>query len=354
MTTSLFTPYTLGALELPHRVLMAPMTRNRAGAEGVPTALNAEYYRQRAGAGLIITEGTQPSAAGQAYPGTPGLHDDAQQRGWEPVIEAVHDARGRIFIQLMHGGRISHPLLQPGGARPVAPSAVKPAGEVFIGAGMVPFVTPRELRREELAVVREQFVAAARRAIAAGADGVELHAANGYLLHQFLSARTNRRGDDYGGASIANRIRFVVEVAAAVSAAIGGDRVGVRISPGGTFNDMDEPDAIATYTVLLQSLGWLGLAYVHVIESADAGFSAVDVTRGAWRGTLIANGVDAEVALAAGRADLVSFGRAFLANPDLPERLRAGAPLNAADPDTFYGGEARGYVDYPVLAEAVA
>jgi N-ethylmaleimide reductase len=359
MAVSLFAPYRLGGLELPNRILMAPMTRNRAGAGGVPGALNAEYYAQRAGAGLIITEGSQPSATGQGYPGTPGLHDAAQQRGWAGVVDAVHRAGGRIFIQLMHAGRVSHSALQPAGGRPVAPSAVRPAGEVFTGAGWEPFEMPRTLERRELPGIRQEFVGAARRAMAAGAEGVELHAANGYLLHQFLAAGINHRDDGYGG-SIENRIRLTVEVATAVAEAVGGDAAGLRISPANTFNDVSEPDAREVYRALLEALRPLGLAYLHVIESPpDAGFSALELARRHWDGPIVANSGgwelwdagDAQAIVEAGQADLVSFGRQFLANPDLPGRLRVGAHLNAPDQATFYGGTERGYTDYPRLAE---
>jgi N-ethylmaleimide reductase len=362
MTPSLFRPYALAGLELSNRVLMAPMTRNRAGASGIPGRLNAAYYAQRAGAGLIITEGTQPTAAGRGYPGTPGLHNDLQQAGWARVAGAVHRAGGALFVQLMHAGRISHPTLQPAGARPVAPSAVRPAGELFTGAGMEPFTMPRALDRDELPALPDGFAEAARRAVAAGADGAELHAANGYLLHQFLSSAVNRRADDHGG-PVAHRIRLVVDTAARVAEQIGAHRVGIRISPANPFNDMLEPDAQAVYPALLGALDRLGLAYLHVVESPPgAGFSAIDLARRHWTGPLIANsggwqlwGRDqAQAILDAGRADLISFGRQFLANPDLPERLRLGSRLNEPDPTTFYGGDERGYLDYPTLATAAS
>jgi N-ethylmaleimide reductase len=362
VTPSLFSTYRLARLDLPNRVLMAPMTRNRAGATGIPTQLNAEYYGQRAGAGLIISEGTQPSPSGQGYPGTPGIHNDLQQAGWARVADAVHRTGGRIFVQLMHAGRISHTAILPGGAQPVAPSALRPAGELFTGEGTEPFGTPRALERDELAGIASDFAQAARRAVAAGADGVELHAANGYLLHQFLSEAVNRRDDDYGG-PVSNRIRLVVETAAAVAEVVGGQRVGVRISPANPFNDMAEPDAEAVYPALLRALGPLGLAYLHTVESPPgAGFSSIDLARLHWAGPLIANsggwelwgGEHAQALLDSGRADMVSFGRHFLANPDLPERLRLGTHLNEADPATFYGGDGRGYVDYPTLRKAAS
>jgi N-ethylmaleimide reductase len=351
---ALLSPYRLGALELPNRIVMAPMTRNRAGAGNVPTELNATYYAQRASLGLLVAEGTQPAAMGQGYPGTPGLHDDHQEAGWRAVAGAVHDAGGRIFVQLMHAGRISHPSLLPGDALPVAPSVIRPAGQTFAGD---PFVTPRALEPEELPGVIAAFANAAQRAVRAGLDGVELHAANGYLLHQFLASATNRRTDAYGG-SIARRLRLVVETAAAAAEAIGAEHVGIRISPANPFNDMREDDARAVYAALLDALAPLGLAYVHVVESPPgAGFSALDLARAHWPGTLIANSGAAmpwtpEYAgtiAAAERADLVSFARHALANPDLAERIRRGARLNEPDPSTFYGGGHRGYTDYPTL-----
>jgi N-ethylmaleimide reductase len=275
------------------------------------------------------------------------------------VVEAVHRAGGRIFIQLMHAGRISHPALQPGGRLPVAPSAVQPAGRVFTGTAWEPFETPRPLERHELPSIRREFAAAAHRAIAAGADGVELHAANGYLLHQFLAAGINHRNDDYGG-SIENRIRLTVEIATAVAEAVGDHATGIRISPANPFNDVSEPDAPDVYRALLEALQPLGLAYLHVIASPpDVGFSALQLARRHWRGPIVANSgtrqlwnaSDAQAILDAGLADLVSFGRHFLANPDLPRRLEIGAHLNEPDEATFYGGDARGYTDYPRLDE---
>ncbi len=346
---ALFNPYQLGPITLANRIVMAPMTRNRAGASNAPTALNATYYAQRAGAGLIVTEGTQPSAIGQGYPATPGLHSDEQVAGWRLVADAVHAAGGHIFVQLMHAGRISHPSILPDGATPVAPSTTAPAGGVFTGQGMEPFGTPRALETHELAGVVAEFVDAARRADAAGLDGVELHAANGYLLNQFLSTNTNTRADAYGGSPQA-RILLVVEVAEAVAEAIGAERVGIRVSPGGTFNSIDDAEAHLTYPALARALNGLGLAYLHVIE--PEGYSAVDLLRPVWSGTLIAaggfSGASAAAAVEHGRADLAAFGHEFIANPDLPARLAAGVTLAEGDASTYYGGDHRGYTDYPL------
>lgn len=352
--STLFEPYQLGPYRLSNRLVMAPMTRNRAAADGVPGELAATYYAQRASAGLIVTEGIQPSAVGQGYPGTPGLHTDAQQAGWSGVAAGVHARGGVIFAQLMHAGRISHPDLI--GSQPVAPSAVRPAGEVFTPSGLQPFQTPRALGAAELPGVVAEFVAAARRAVAAGLDGVELHAANGYLLQQFLADNTNQRSDNYGGSASA-RARFVLEVSAAVAAAIGPERVGIRISPGGEFNDIAETTTAATYRALLDGLRPLSLAYLHLVAD-PAGELAASLRPEFPQPVIINTGfagrsdrATAETVLAAGQGDLFSIGRAFLANPDLVERLRRGAPLNDPDEATFYQGGRRGYVDYPALAE---
>ena len=350
--TDLFAPYQLGALELANRLVMAPLTRNRAGAGEAPTALAAEYYGQRATAGLIVSEGTQPSAVGQGYPHTPGLHTDEQVAGWRLVADAVHARGGRIVAQLMHAGRIGHPSIT--GQQSVAPSAVTPAGQVFTEDGMQDFHEPRALATDELPGVVAEYVDASRRAVDAGLDGVELHAANGYLLHQFLGDVTNTRTDSYGG-SPENRVRFVVEVAQAVSAAIGADRVGIRISPGHGANDMAESEVEQTYTALLEGLAPLGLLYLHVLEGPDTTYT--EQLRKLWDGPVVFNNgftVDSTLETAqelvdSGAADLVAFGRAFIANPDLVERLRTGAALNTPDSATFYGGGAEGYTDYPAL-----
>jgi N-ethylmaleimide reductase len=349
--TDLFSPYQLGSLDLANRFVMAPLTRNRAGAGQAPTALAAEYYGQRATAGLIITEGTQPCAVGQGYPHTPGLHTDQQVAGWKLVADAVHARGGLIAAQLMHAGRISHEAIT--GLRPVAPSAVKPAGEVYTEQGMKSFEAPRALEAAELAGVIAEFVDAARRAMEAGLDAVELHAANGYLLQQFLADGSNTRTDGYGG-SPENRARFVVEVADAVSSAIGADKVGIRVSPGGTFNDITETQTEQTYAALLDGLNPLGLLYLHILEGPETGFR--EQLRKQWDGAVIVNTgftgpsdlATAQEAIDTGAADLFCIGRGFLANPDLVQRLHMGAELNKPDMATFYSGGANGYTDYPV------
>ena len=348
-----FRPVTAGALQASNRLWMAPLTRNRADADGTPNDLSVEYYRQRAGAGVIISEGSQPSAVGQGYPNTAGLVTDANEAGWKRVADAVHADGGRIVAQLMHVGRISHPDTT-GGRTPVAPSAVRPAGEVFTVNGQQDFPTPRELADDELPGVAGEFADAARRAVAAGVDGVELHAANGYLLHQFLADGVNARTDAYGG-SPENRARFVVEVAQATADAIGADRIGIRISPGNPFNDIAESD-LSVYDHLVGRLAEVGLAYIHVV--GEPGDPIVAKLRVAWPNTFVLNtgfGMDSdrdglERLLADGEVDAVTVGRPFLANPDLVERWRAGAELNEPDPATFYGGGAEGYTDYPRLS----
>jgi N-ethylmaleimide reductase len=358
---NLFTPFQLGPYELRNRVVMAPMTRSRAGDGNTPTQMMAEYYGQRAGAGLIVTEGAQVSPEGVGYPDTPGIHTDAQVDGWRAVTDAVHAEGGRIFLQLWHVGRVSHPSLQPGGVLPVAPSAIGIEGEkLYTAAGLVPYVTPRALETDEISRIVEQYAEGARRAYRAGFDGVELHGANGYLIDQFLRDGSNHRTDRYGGTA-ENRSRFLMEVTAAVVDVWGGERVGVRLSPMGSYNGMRDSDPVATFSVAAHGLNRFGLAYLHVVEPVDAGTSGGRVTRvlkAVFRGPLMANGgYGAETGNAAvrrGQADLVSFGASFLANPDLPERLRTGAPLNPPDRATFYGGDARGYTDYPVLQTADA
>jgi N-ethylmaleimide reductase len=295
----------------------------------------------------------QPSAVGQGYPGTPGLHTDEQVAGWRLVADAVHARGGKVVAQLMHTGRIGHPSIT--GLQPVGPSAVRPAGQVFTPEGMQDFVEPRALETSELPGVVAEFVDAAQRAVAAGLDGVELHAANGYLLHQFLADGSNVRTDAYGG-SPERRARFVVEVAAAVAGAIGAQRVGIRVSPGHAFNDMSETEVEATYEALVTGLEPLGLLYLHVAE--DPGTRYQDALRKLFTGPVVlstgfAGASDRETAQAvvdSGAADLFAVGRAFLANPDLVERLRTGAPLNEPDPSTFYAGTAKGYTDYPTLS----
>ncbi|MFE9900586.1 alkene reductase [Streptomyces achromogenes] len=353
MTTA-FDPVDLPGLRLANRIAMAPMTRSRAAAGGLPTALTAAYYAQRASAGLIVTEGIQPSAVGQGYPDTPGLHTAGQIAAWRPVTDAVHAAGGRIFAQLMHTGRAGHPDLLPEGLVNVAPSAVAARGQVYTHQGPKDFVTPRELSEAEIHATLADFAAAARGAVEAGFDGVELHGANGYLVHQFLAPGSNRRTDGWGG-SVAGRVRFAVAAVRAVAEAIGPGRTALRISPGNPLNDIEEPEPEPEYTALLDALEPLGLAYLHVMESAD--FRALTpVLRKRFGGAFVLNpategptGPDALALIEDGSADLVAFGRLFLANPDLPARLRAGGPFNPADPATFYGGGAEGYTDYPTL-----
>ena len=351
----LFTPLTAGQLKLPNRVVMAPLTRNRAGEGNVPQAMNVEYYRQRASAGLIIAEATQISPQGLGYPSTPGIHSAQQIDGWQEVVLAVHDRGGRIVLQLWHVGRISHPSLQPGGVLPVAPSAIRPAGDAVTYTGMQPFVTPRALETQELPALVEQYAQAAHHAMQAGFDGVEIHAANGYLLDQFLRDGSNRRTDLYGG-SLENRMRLLREVTAAVCGVMGAGRVGVRISPENSFNDMHDSDPQATFEQVAVMLDGFGLAYLHVVEGDMPSFvRTLDYgrIRAAFSGCYLANaGYDlarAQQAIQSGAADMVSFGTLYIANPDLVERFRQGAALNTPDPDTFYGGDEHGYTDYPAL-----
>ncbi|HRO59248.1 MAG TPA: alkene reductase [Burkholderiaceae bacterium] len=365
MTRTLFSPLELGALTLSHRLVMAPLTRMRAAQPGnVPHALNVEYYRQRASrGGLIITEGAQISPTGQGMPATPGIHSEAQIEGWKAVTQAVHDKGGLIFQQLWHVGRISHSSLL-GGERPVAPSAIAAPGNTFTANfDRAPFETPRALERAEIAAVIADYAQAARNARQAGFDGVEIHAANGYLLEQFLPSRSNQRADDYGG-SIENRGRIVLEVAEAVSAVFGADRVGIRLSPFGVANGSGEDEPLPLYTHLIGRLARLDLAYLHLIEPRASGAGGAEVDhqnvpfaselfRAHWPNVLIAAGnyrpETAAVAIEAGRADAIAFGRLFIANPDLPDRARRGSALNSYERATFYGGGAEGYVDYPAL-----
>ena len=356
----LFTPFQLGPYRLANRMVMAPLTRNRAGPGGVPQALNAAYYAQRATAALIITEASQISPQGLGYPNTPGIHEPEQAAGWRRVTEAVHARDGRIFLQLWHVGRISHPALQPGGALPVAPSAIRPEGQAVTHEGPRDFVTPRALALREIPGIIDQYRAAARNAVSAGFDGVEVHAANGYLLDQFLRDGSNRRDDAYGG-PIANRARLLLEVTEAVAEVWGAARVGVRISPVNSFNSMSDSDPDATFGTVAQALNRFGLAYLHVVER-DSSDREPEPSydrrrlRNAFDGPYIANGsydrLRGDWALASGGADLVALGKDFLANPDLPERFRRHAPLNQPDPATFYGGDGRGYTDYPALDAA--
>ena len=362
----LFSPLAAGPFEFPHRVVMAPMTRNRAGPGNVPHALNAAYYRQRSDAAIVITEATQICPEGLGYPGTPGIHSAEQTDGWTEVTDAVHEAGGLVFLQLWHVGRISHPDLQPGGRLPVAPSAVRPTGDAMTADGMKPFVTPRALEAGEIPGLVEQYAEAAANAERAGFDGVEIHGANGYLLDQFTRDGANRRDDGYGG-SVENRCRLPLEVADAVVGVWGADRVGYRISPFQPFNDMADSDPAATFSHLAARLAERDLLYLHVVELGrpgegdgqaflDSRDPLMRELRRIWPGMLIVNGGydrgKSEAVIGAGEADMVAFATRFLANPDLPERLLAGSALNEPDRATFYGGGAEGYTDYPFLGEA--
>ena len=355
--TDLFTPIKLGRTELRNRIVMAPLTRNRAGEGNVPTPLNVEYYAQRASAGLIITEATPISDMGHGYPATPGVHTQEQVAGWKKVVEAVHARGGKIYLQLWHVGRISHPSLLPNNQLPVAPSALKPAGQAFTYSGLQDFVTPRALETGEIPAIIEDYRKAAQNAQAAGFDGVEVHAANGYLLDQFLRDGTNQRTDQYGG-SIANRARFLLKVVSVVSEVWGADRVGVRISPINPFNDIRDSNPQALFNHVAESLSAYGLAYLHVVEigMADQEPQPFDFEelRGKFQGNYMANGAydkaRGNAAIASGRADCVAYGVPFIANPDLVKRYQVDASLNQADQSTFYGGTDKGYTDYPALA----
>ncbi|WP_029010177.1 alkene reductase [Azospirillum halopraeferens] len=356
---TLFDTVTTGALTLPNRIVMAPLTRSRAdNPDHAPTAMHAEYYAQRASAGLIIAEATQISPQGQGYAFTPGIHSEAQVAGWRAVTDAVHAAGGRIVLQLWHVGRISHPSLQPGGGLPVAPSAVRPAMKAFTPDGFVEIPTPRALDIGEIPGIVEDYRRAAANALAAGFDGVEVHAANGYLIDQFLRDGTNTRTDAYGG-SVDNRARFLFEVLDAVVAEAGAGRTGIRLSPLSPSNDAHESDPVGTFSPVIERLNDYGLAYLHMIEgqtrAPHPGFGGdLAALRRLYRGTYMANNsYDRALAIRAvesGHADLIAFGRPFIANPDLVERLRRDAPLAEPDQATFYGGGARGYTDYPALA----
>lgn len=358
-TSVLFSPARLGAVEIPNRVLMAPMTRSRAGRDGVPGPLAALYYTQRAGAGLIVTEATQVAPEGQGYIQTPGIHDPAQVAGWRRVTDAVHAAGGRIFLQLWHVGRVSHHDFQPGGIAPVSASALALEGEAWTYEGMKPYSTPRELATAEVPQVVAQFRRGAELAKEAGFDGVEVHGANGYLIDQFLRDGTNRRDDQYGGHA-ANRARFLLQVTEAVVAVWGADRVGVRLSPLGSFNGMSDSDPAATFGTAVEALDGFGLAYLHLVEQfgaplSEADHAVINAVRGRWHGPYIANGAydgaRGATAVASGWATAVAYGVPFIANPDLPMRLLTGAELAQSDKATFYGGDAKGYVDYPALPE---
>jgi N-ethylmaleimide reductase len=370
-TDALFQPYRLGPFNLPHRIVMAPLTRSRARQPGnVPSSLAACYYAQRASAALIVSEATQVSMQGQGYAWTPGIHSREQTEAWRQVTKAVHQAHGLISNQLWHVGRISHPALQPDHMLPVAPSAIIPEGKAFIenelGEGeLVPFVRPRALTIEEIPYLVRQYERAARNAQAADFDGVEIHAANGYLLDQFIETGTNRRTDSYGG-PVENRTRLLFEVAEALTPIWGPDRIGVRLSPLGKLNDIHDDYPATSFGTIAERLSDYGFAYLHIVNPAleqmqdgkepdPRALAMVKLIRKKYRGTLIvAGGFQADTAarwLREGWTDLIAFGRKFIANPDLPERLRVGGPFNADDPTTYYGGGEKGYTDYPSLAQ---
>jgi N-ethylmaleimide reductase len=357
MSLNLFSPAKLGSINLSNRIVMAPLTRNRAGEAGVPQAINVNYYEQRASAGLIITEATPISDMAHGYPLLPGIYTDAQVAGWKKITDAVHAKGGKIVIQLWHVGRISHPSLLPNNALPVAPSAIKPAGQAFTYQGLVDYVEPRALDASELPGIVADYVHATKCALAAGFDGVEIHAANGYLLDQFLRDGTNKRTDNYGG-SFENRARFLMEVTEAVVAVAGADKVGVRLSPVNPFNDMKDSDPQALFNYVTESLSQFNLAYLHVVEGGIHGggesepfdFSAMrKLFKGGYIANLAYDKARGNAAIAGGHADAIAYGVPFIANPDLVERFKVDAPLNAADTGTFYGGSEKGYTDYPFL-----
>ena len=360
----LFEPVKVGPYTLPNRIVMAPMTRSRAKEGFVPSDLAPKYYAQRASAGLIVTEATQVSPQGIGYVHTPGVHSKEQVAGWKKVTEAVHQAGGRIFLQLWHVGRISNRTLQPNNQLPVAPSAIAPKGEsMAIDYKMVPYEAPRALETGEIAGIVEDYRKGAQNALEAGFDGVEIHGANGYLIDQFLRDGTNKRTDIYGG-SVENRARFLLEVTQAVVDVWGGQRVGVRLSPNAAFNDMHDSDPRAIFGHAAKALERFNLAYLHVTRAAPGddvpgGPIDADFFRAIYRNPIITaagftDKTQADAALKSGNADLVAFATLFISNPDLPERLKQNAPLAKGDRATFYGGDAKGYVDYPTLEAAVA
>ena len=357
MALDLFSPLKLGSIALNNRIVMAPLTRNRAGEGGVPQSMNVTYYAQRATAGLIVTEATPISAMAHGYPALPGIYTADQVAGWKKITDAVHAEGGKIVIQLWHVGRISHPSLLPNNALPVAPSAIKPAGKAFTYNGLEDFVTPRELDVSEVPGIIKDYAHATQCALDAGFDGVEIHAANGYLIDQFLRDGSNKRTDNYGG-SIENRTRLLLEVTAAVVAVAGADKVGVRISPVNPFNDMKDSNPQTLFNHVAKSLSAFNLAYLHTVEGGIHGggdFEMIDFAqiRNNFNGAYIANlaydKVRGNTAIANGSADAIAFGVPFIANPDLVERYKIDAPLNEADSQLFYGGSEKGYTDYPSL-----
>lgn len=351
-TDAFWSPTALGRIHMAHRVAMAPMTRSRATRDGLVTDLTRTYYAQRASLAMLITEGTQPSEDGQGYLATPGIHTVEQANAWARVADAVHEAGSTLVIQLMHVGRVSHVSNTPHGRTPLGPSAIPARGDMFTASGPQPMSTPREMTEADIAQTISDFRRAARLAIDAGADGVEVHGANGYLLQQFMSTNANRRTDRYG-VDIAGRVRFPIEVATAVAEEIGADRTGYRISPGSPLGDIEEADADELYAALIGGLAPLGLAYLHVVHLCDE--ALVRRIRDDWPTGFVLNRAGADIERRAqdvrdGLADVVSFGTLALANPDLPDRIRRGAEMNEPDRATLYGGVEHGYIDYPPLA----
>ncbi len=355
--SNLFAPLLMGELKLANRMVMAPLTRNRAGEGNVPTDLNVLYYKQRASAGLLITEASQISTTALGYPATPGIYSDAQVAGWKKIVDAVHAEGGLIFIQLWHVGRISHPSMLPDNQLPVAPSAICPQGEAITYDGMQPFVTPRELTLDEIPGLIKDYVTATKNAKAAGFDGVEIHAANGYLLDQFLRDGSNKRSDNYGG-SIENRLRLLEEVVNAVKNEWQADRVGVRLSPENQFNDINDSNPQITFNAIVDMLSKHNLAYLHVLEgdmlNSDRKVDYMEL-KNRFAGLYMANmgytQESAEQALTNNHADMIAFGQLYIANPDLVERFAKKASLNEPDQATFYGGDEKGYTDYPALTD---
>lgn len=357
MALDLFSPAKLGSIALKNRIVMAPLTRNRAGEGGVPHDLNVTYYAQRATAGLIVTEATPISPMGHGYPALPGIYTDEQVGGWQKITDAVHAKGGKIVIQLWHVGRISHPTLL-NGALPVAPSAIKPAGKAFTYQGLVDYVEPRALETSELPAIVQDYVHATQCALKAGFDGVEIHAANGYLLDQFLRDGSNTRTDNYGG-SFENRVRLLLEVTKAVVETAGADKVGVRISPVNPFNDMKDSNPQALFNFVTEQLNQFNLAYLHAVEGGIHGGGKADafdfeqmrkLFKGAYMANLSYDKARGNAAIASGHADVIAYGVPFIANPDLVERYKTDAALNEADSKSFYGGNEKGYTDYPFLS----
>ena len=361
--TKLFEPFKLGPITLPNRLVMAPLTRNRAVPPGmVPSPLAVDYYGQRASAGLLVTEASQVSQQGQGYQDTPGIYSKEQVAGWRKVTDRVHEQGGRIFIQIWHVGRISHITLQPDGGKPVAPSAVRAKGKTFVNGTFTEISEPRALELSEIPGIIEDFKRGTENALVAGFDGVEIHGANGYLLDQFAKDGTNKRTDAYGG-SIENRARLMLEVSKVVAEVAGPERTGIRISPVTPANDVSDSNPQPLFDHIVEGLNALKLTYIHVIEGATGGprdiapFDYASLRKRFSRAYVANNGYDFDLAtkvLDAGAADLIAFGKPFISNPDLVERLKKGAPLNEWDKATFYGGGAKGYTDYPTLGAAQA